>query len=136
MGDACGVEYLQGELLTWPFEASSFDLVTAVASLHHLDEQAGLRRMAELLRPGGQLGVVGLAKSRSPRDLAFDLAGVVTTRAHKRTKGYWETPAPKVWPPPHTHSELRWLSAEILSGRRFRRGTMWRYVLTWTKPAT
>lgn len=131
-----GIEYLQGDLLTWPFQPASFDFVTAVASLHHLDEEAALTRTAQLLRPGGTLGVVGLARTRSPRDLAFDIAGAVATRTHKGTKTYWETPAPKIWPPPHHYGELRRLSASVLPGRRFRRGAMWRYVLTWTKPAT
>jgi hypothetical protein len=42
--------------------------------------------MAELLRPGGTLGVVGLVRTCSPRDLVFDLGGVVTNRAHQHTK--------------------------------------------------
>jgi SAM-dependent methyltransferase len=136
IGEIDGIEYLQGDLVAWPFEPASFDFVTAVASLHHLDEKTALTRMAQLLRPGGTLGVVGLARTRLPRDLAFDVAGVFATRAHKRTKTYWETPAPKIWPPPHHYGELRRLSATVLPGRRFRRGAMWRYVLTWAKPAT
>ncbi len=130
-----GVEFLQGDLLDWPFEPASFDFITAVASLHHLDEEAALTRMARLLRPGGTLGVVGLARTRSPRDLAFDVAGVFATRIHKRTNTYWETQAPKIWPPPRHYGELRRLSAAVLPGRRFRRRAMWRYVLTWSKPA-
>jgi 2-polyprenyl-3-methyl-5-hydroxy-6-metoxy-1,4-benzoquinol methylase len=135
-GQIDGVEYLLGDFLDYPFEPASFDFVTAVASLHHMDEQAGLARMAELLRPGGTLGVVGLARSGSAPDLAYDLAGAFATRAHKRTKAYWETPAPKVWPPPHTYAQLRRLSQTILPGREFRRRAMWRYTITWTKPAT
>lgn len=131
-----GIEYLQGDFLRYRFEPASFDVVFAVASLHHMDERAALSRMAELLRPGGMLGVVGLARTRSASDLAFDLAGVIATRVHERTKAYWETPAPKVWPPPHRYGELRQMSEAVVPGRRFRRGAMWRYVLTWTKPVS
>lgn len=131
-----GTEYVVGDFLAHSFMPSSFDVVIAVASLHHMDEEAALHRMAELLRPGGLLAVVGLARSRSPVDLAHDLAGMLATRAHKRTRSYRETPAPKVWPAPHTYGELRRISAAILPGRHFRRRAMWRYVLMWHKPAT
>jgi ubiquinone/menaquinone biosynthesis C-methylase UbiE len=134
-GEAAGIEYLHGDFMTHPFEPGSFDLVTAVASLHHMDEQAALLRMAALLRPGGTLGVVGLARSRMPTDFAYDLGGAVATRAHKLAKTYWEAPGPKVWPPPQTYAELRRSSEAMLPGRGFRRRAMWRYVLTWTKPA-
>lgn len=58
-----GVEYLEGDFITWPFEPASIDLVAAIASLHYLDEETALTRMAQLLRPGGTLGVVGLART-------------------------------------------------------------------------
>lgn len=130
-----GVEYLAADFLSYPFELGSFDVVTAVASLHHMDERAALARLAELVRPGGTLAVVGLARSHSPLDFAYDAAGAVATRAHQRVRTHWETPAPKVWPPPHTYAEVRRFGQEVLPGSRFRRRSMWRYVLTWNKPA-
>ena len=129
------VEYVQGEFLTYPFVTSSFDLITCVAALHHMDEAAAVRRMADLLRPGGYLAVVGLGRSRLPMDLPWELAGAVSTRVHKLTKTHWETPAPKIWPPPRSYAQLRRLSESMLPGCRFRRRVLWRYVLTWTKPS-
>ena len=128
------VEYVQGDLLTYGIEPSSFDFITCIAALHHMDEQAGMRRMAGLLRPGGTLAIVGLARSRLPVDLRWELAGAIATRAHMVTKRYWETPAPKLWPPPHSYTEIRQLAANLLPGCRFRRRALWRYVLIWTKP--
>ena len=61
--------YVLGDVLAPPFEPASFDLVTSVATLHHLDATAGLQRMAELLRPGGVLVVIGCARSTYPADL-------------------------------------------------------------------
>ena len=133
-GDANGVEYVKGDLLTHPLEPSSFDFITCVAALHHMDELAALRRMADLLRPGGVLAVIGLARSRLPADLPWELAGAVATRAHKLTKTYWETPAPKIWPPPHSYRQIEQLSELALPTRTFRRRVLWRYELTWTKP--
>ena len=133
---AGGVEYVQGDFLTHPFDPGSFDMITAVASLHHMDEQLALSRMAWLLRPGGLLAVVGLARTRSAHDFAVDLAGALATRVHRRSKQCWETPAPKIWPPPHSYGQLRRASAAVLPGRQFRRRAMWRYILTWTRPGT
>jgi SAM-dependent methyltransferase len=87
-----GVEYLQGDFLTRAFEPASFDIVTAVASLHHLDEEAALRHVAGLLRSGGVFGIAG---TRSLRDVVFDIVGMGATRVDKLRKTYWETPAPK-----------------------------------------
>lgn len=133
-GNKSGVEYVPGELLTSPFEPSSFDFITCVAALHHMDEQAGILRMADLLRPGGTLAIIGVARSRLPADLPWELAGAVSTRVHKLTKRYWETPAPKVWPPPHSYDEIRDLSAAVLPDRVFRRRALWRYLITWKRP--
>lgn len=129
-----GVDYVLGSLLDAPLEPASFDVVTCIATLHHMDEEAGLGRLAALVRPGGFLAVVGLAHGPLPAGLPWELAGMLMTRVHRVGRELWETPAPKVWPPPHTYRELRALSGAILPGSRFRRRAMWRYVLTWTKP--
>ena len=48
-----------GDVLTYPFEPRSFDLVTAVASLHHMDTEevdrySATRDACERLLPGGR----------------------------------------------------------------------------------
>src|SRR3954454_695547 len=62
-------ELIHGDFLQAPLEPASFDLVTSVAMLHHVDARTALTRMKWLLRPGGTLAVLGLAGS-TPRDLA------------------------------------------------------------------
>jgi len=132
-----GVSFVLGDVLAAPFPAARFDLVTSVATLHHLDARDGLRAMAGLVRPGGVLVVVGLARSRLPRDLGWELAGAVSTRALKLhpSRTYWEHSAPTVWPPPETHDGMRAIVAEELPGATFRRHVLWRWWCTWTKPA-
>jgi 2-polyprenyl-3-methyl-5-hydroxy-6-metoxy-1,4-benzoquinol methylase len=129
-----GIEYVPGDVLTHPLAPGSFDLVASVATLHHMDSAAGLGRMGELLRPGGVLVVVGLARTRSPLDLAYDLGGAVTTRWLERTRTYWEHSAPMVWPPPQSYGQLRRTAERVLPGVRYRRHVLWRCSLTWTKP--
>ena len=47
------IEYLHGDFFTHPFQTASFDLVASIATLHHVDLEAGLARLAQLVRPGG-----------------------------------------------------------------------------------
>jgi SAM-dependent methyltransferase len=130
-----GVEYLHGDFLTHDFEPASFGAVVSVAALHHMDATAALDRMRLLLRPRGTLVVVGLAASRYPADLPAELAGAIAHRWHTATKGYWEHQAPIAWPPPETYAGMRGIAEGRLPGVRYRRHLLWRYSLTWTKPA-
>src|SRR5690554_7950964 len=46
-----GLEYLVADFLAMPV-TEQFDLVTCVATLHHVDLATGLRRLRELTAPG------------------------------------------------------------------------------------
>ncbi|TCC23187.1 class I SAM-dependent methyltransferase [Kribbella sindirgiensis] len=126
------IEYVHGDFLQHPFEPESYDLVASVATLHHVDARAGLLRMRELVRPGGALVVVGLART-TPRDLPYAAAAVTAACAHRATKGHWEHPSPTVWPPPVTFHDMRALAAELLPGSTYRRHLLFRYSITWRK---
>ncbi len=139
----CGdlrIDYLLGDFLTHSFEPGSFDVVCSVAALHHMDTETALRRMSGLLRPGGTLAIVGLARTDLPADLPFVLASVVATRTRKimRRTARSTTPeayvSPTLWPPAQTYSEMRDLAARALPGVRYRRHLLWRYSPTWTRP--
>jgi len=129
---AGGVQFIVGDFLEYPFPAGSFDLIASVAAIHHMEMEAALRRMKELLRPGGTLVVVGLARSRRPADFFVDAAGVIVHRLHRLTKPYTEQTSPTVWPPPLTYGEVRQTAERILPGVRYRRHVLWRYSLVWT----
>jgi len=129
------INYVLGDFLTHPLELASYDVVTSVATLHHVDARAGLERMRSLLRPGGVLAVVGLARTTLPRDLPYELAGLAVGTPHRLLKGHWQHPSPIVWPPPLTYEEMHSLATQILPGSTFRRHALYRYSLTWQKPA-
>lgn len=140
---ATGIRYLQADFLTASFEPASLDLVTSIASLHHMDARAALRRMSDLLRPGGVLAVVGLARAGSPADLAPEIPAVIGTQLHRaasairrRRVGGPATPyqPPVIWPPPLTDRDMRRLATDVLPGARYRRHLYWRYSLVWAKP--
>lgn len=126
------ITYVLGDFMTYPFEPESFDFVVSVASLHHLDIGPALERMSTLLRPGGRLAVIGLARSR-PRDLPFDVAGHLANPYFKLSRKEWEDSAPRVWPPALTYGQTRSIASTVLPGARYRRHVLWRYSLVWTK---
>jgi len=57
--------------MTMDIEPSTYDLVTMVATLHHMDRQTGLARARDLLRPKGKLVVIGVSANKTPTDYAF-----------------------------------------------------------------
>jgi hypothetical protein len=103
-----------------------------------MDPTAAMRRMRALVRPGGTLAILGLFRRDLPRDVAWDLAGSATTRALKLSprRRYWETPAPKIWPPGQTLRQMRELVRQELPEATFRRLVLWRYLVTWQRPLT
>jgi SAM-dependent methyltransferase len=144
------IEYLLADFADVPFEPQSVDLITSVASLHHMDPELALRRMADLLRPGGVIAVIGLARIGSPADLYLEPASFVGHRARQiasRLRGAPRTrpgsaghaaseyASPVIWPPPLTYGQTRELAERVLPGCAFRRRMYWRYSLLWTKPA-
>ncbi len=109
------------------------DLVASVAALHHGDTATGLRRLRALVRPGGTLVVIGLARTE-PRAWPADAAGLVVHRVLRWRRGYREHSAP-VRDPSETYSQVRRTARALLPGVRYRRHPLWRYSLTWTAPA-
>jgi len=110
-----------------------------------MDARTALRRMSDLLRPGGVLAVVGLARGVSPADLARIAPAVLGTQLHRaaragQRRSGGSPPAvayqsPVIWPPPLTYRGTRRLATGVLPGARYRRHLYWRYSLLWTKPA-
>jgi 2-polyprenyl-3-methyl-5-hydroxy-6-metoxy-1,4-benzoquinol methylase len=102
---AAGIAYVLGDFLAAPFRPGSLDLVTSVASLHHMDAGTALRRMSGLLRPGGVLAVIGLARARpawcavpAPPVLAL-LAGVDEAVLTRASRGRGFAPTERAWHP-------------------------------------
>lgn len=130
------IRYVLGDVLTSDLEPASFDLVSAVASLHHLDARSGLVRLRSLVAPGGVLIVIGLARPDLPKDIPRELVAQIAGRVRGRAGHPDGVPhAPIVWPPPERYSTMRRLANELLPGARWRRHLMWRYSLVWTNPA-
>ena len=129
-----GVSFVQADFLTYPLEDASLDFACGNTSLHHMDFGAALVKMARMLRPGGRLAVVGLADNGSPADWAIGAAGIPANLWYKRTRGEGDPGAP-VLAPDMTWAQVRSVATRLLPGARYRRHLLWRYSLTWVKPA-
>ena len=118
----------------WDAGEGSVDLVTMVASLHHMDLAGALQKTRELLRPGGQLLVVGLAANRSATD--WLISGLQLPWVRLFSALHRESPDTGV-PVAEAEKSLAEIRAEgerILPGVRIRRGLYYRYLLRWVKP--
>ena len=127
---------VHGDFLTHRFPNESFDLVAAIAALHHMDFGLALQRVHELLRPGGVAVIIGIARPHSPADYAIEAIGVVATRLMRLVRGYKQVQAPTLWPPPMTYAECEQIGRQALPGAVFRRRVFFRYSLVWTKATT
>ncbi len=137
-----GVRVEQEGFLEAELPAGDVDVITMVASLHHLDTGSALARCRDLLAPGGRLLVVGLSRPEATADWLWDsvsllLNPLVGLVKHPRPAGPGagdETPMP-VRDPTETFAELTRVAAAELPGARLRRRLFFRYTLAWTAPA-
>lgn len=127
------VEVRQADVMTADLPLASFDAVLSVAVLHHLALREGLARMAALVAPGGTLGIVGLARTRSGYDLAHDAVGTVGTRLLRRRRKVWEVQAP-IADVHESYTAVLRTATLLLPGVRYRRHPLFRYSLVWTRP--
>jgi SAM-dependent methyltransferase len=140
----------QGDLLP----DGGADLVTMVASLHHLAHEASLEGALEhargLLAPGGRLLVVGPARPRVRADFAVDLASallnpLVGLVKHPRRATPAEAerilggagprgvvPMP-MRDPDESFDDVVRAARALLPGARVRRRLWFRYTLEWSK---
>jgi SAM-dependent methyltransferase len=132
-GGPAPIDYICADFMTAALAPASFDFIVCVAALHHMDEEAALRRMASLLTPGGTLALLGIPHRRLPIELPRELAAGAVHRAHAWRRGSWESAAPIV-APRLTYPQLRRLFAATLPQARLRRHLLWRYSLVWTRP--
>lgn len=129
-------------LLTQPFDelpASSYDLITFVAVLHHLPLEPTLEKAREMLRPGGRLVVVGISRE-ARADLPWSIASMLLNPivgVAKNPRGSHTTPTHMTAPTAmaaESFEEIVVAAERILPGARLSRSLFWRYRLSWQAP--
>lgn len=120
-------------LLDHPEDGATYDLVTLVAVLHHMDHREGLVRARSLVAAGGRLVVVGLAANRTALD--WFVSGLTVPISLVMGKLRNETDPEVVFAPSTaTLAEIRSIARELMPEVRIRRALYYRYVLTWERP--
>jgi 2-polyprenyl-3-methyl-5-hydroxy-6-metoxy-1,4-benzoquinol methylase len=109
-----------------------FDLITFVASIHHMDLRSTLRKARELITPAGTIAVVGLSTNRSPADWAIACLQVlpvwVASTLHRETRDI----GVPVSEPSNDLREIKAIAADEIPGARIRRGLYYRYLIDWS----
>jgi hypothetical protein len=119
--------------MTHPFVVDSFDLITAVATLHHLPLRPALTRFRSLLRSGGVLAIIGLYRAQTLSDYALAASAFPLSWILRWLRGHTDVEAP-VQNPRETLWEIRSACDSLLPGAVLRRHLLFRYSLFWRKP--
>ncbi|MFJ8821730.1 class I SAM-dependent methyltransferase [Streptomyces sp. NPDC102467] len=131
-----GPRYRLADAGTEELPGAHYDVITCLASLHHMPFGT-LTRFREALAPGGRLLVLGCYAGATSWDLAAVPVNAVARAAvygAERARGVRTAPrkAP-VRQPEMTLPRLHAESARLLPGSELRQLLFWRYLLTYTK---
>lgn len=137
------IEYLLGDLLELALPEECFDCVVSIATLHHLPTEPALRKMKNLLAPGGRLIIHDLVADDGLLDLCRSVAAKPISMALRFLKTGRPLPpreVRKVWDEHARHdvyltlSEVKKLCAQFLPEASVQRHLLWRYTIIWQRP--
>ncbi|MEU1869427.1 class I SAM-dependent methyltransferase [Streptomyces sp. NPDC019793] len=137
--DATASSFTVGDALTG-IPAGPHDVITCVATLHHLPFTEALDTFRNRLAPGGTLVVVGLYRPRTATDHLLGAAAVLPNAALGWLKNRGRAAAPpasmtaRTRPADMAFSDIAAQAHTLLPGARLRRRLFWRYTLIWRRP--
>ena len=127
------VEFAQTDFGDFEADGEKFDAIIFVASLHHMDMVSALTKAKSLLKKGGILIIVGLAKPASVIDWIVEAGRVIPSRivsAVKKNVTSEELDIEVSYELPDM-GEVRRICDEYLPGHKIKYGLHYRYLLTW-----
>jgi SAM-dependent methyltransferase len=133
--DQQDIRVIEGDFLAADLPVEGFDFICSVTTIHHMDFEAALARMRDLLRPGGTLVVVGLARDATAADWAFRIAAAPLVRIIKRLRSAAGPEGMPTLVPHMSYDQIRAVAQQLLPGARYHRHLLRRYSLIWDKPA-
>lgn len=128
------VRWQCADLLTLD-QVGSFDVITALAVVHHMPFDQAVDHMRRLLADRGRLLLLGVWPARATvTDVIVSSIAVVANSVLQVLFGKTQMESP-TRAPAMSLREVRQRAQELLPGVRVRRRLLWRYTLEWTKPA-
>jgi len=117
--------------------AASYDVITCVATIHHVPFTEALTVFRRHLAPGGTLVVLGLFRAQTAGDRLLDAAagplnaatGWLKNKGRKAPRPVSMTAPTR--PADMTFSDIVREARDVLPGARLRRRLFWRYTLVW-----
>jgi 2-polyprenyl-3-methyl-5-hydroxy-6-metoxy-1,4-benzoquinol methylase len=122
------------------FPAGSYDVITCVATIHHLPFTEALTSFRRHLAPGGTLVIVGLSRTQTLADHLISTAAIPANAAMGWLKNKGRPSLRPVSmtaptrPADMTFDDILRETRDILPGARLRRRLFWRYTLVWNQP--
>ena len=108
-----------------------FDLITFVATLHHMDLRASLLKARELVTPAGEIAVVGLSANKTVRDWVWCAVCVPAARIGSWLHSETRNVGVVVTEPGEGLDEIHHVVDEVLPSASLRRALYYRYLLRW-----
>ncbi|MCW2861723.1 MAG: sle [Actinoallomurus sp.] len=131
------IHFTVGDALTQT-PPGPYDVITCVATVHHLPFTDALTNFRKHLAPGGTLVIVGLFRAQSRLDRLLDVVAIPLNLAMGWLKNNGHRPATRpVWmtattrPAAMAFPEIVREADQVLAGAHFRRRLFWRYSLVW-----
>jgi 2-polyprenyl-3-methyl-5-hydroxy-6-metoxy-1,4-benzoquinol methylase len=142
-GTSQGTSFICGDFMRHSFGNEPFDCVVSIATLHHLDLKAAVRRMAGLVRPGGLLVVHDLRSDAGMWDRVRSVfAAAARAWARVRRGQLWKRSEVRAAWAAHgrgerylTMKEVECWAQSLLPGSRCVRHLQWRYTVVWRRAA-
>jgi 2-polyprenyl-3-methyl-5-hydroxy-6-metoxy-1,4-benzoquinol methylase len=110
-----------------------FDLITFVASLHHMDLRDSLVKARDLLTPTGEIAVVGCSANRTVRDWVWSAMCVPAARVGSWLRSETRNIGVVVKEPQEGLDDVRRAVDDVLPGASVRRALYYRYLLRWRR---
>jgi 2-polyprenyl-3-methyl-5-hydroxy-6-metoxy-1,4-benzoquinol methylase len=113
--------------------AHRFDLITFVASLHHMDLRASLVKARDLLTPTDEIAVVGISANTTVRDWFWSAMCVPAARIGSWLHSETRNVGVVVKDPQEGLDDIRRTVDEVLPEALVRRALYYRYLLRWSR---